>query len=48
LTLVSSDHLYGKLKYKSEGKGNEIDFENYITLILSNVENNVVEDVICR
>ncbi len=45
---MSSDNLYGKLKYKSEGKGNEIDFENYITLILSNNENNVIEDVICR
>lgn len=48
LTLVSNDFLYGKLKYKSENQAREIDFENYLTLILSNVETNNVEEVISR
>jgi len=46
--LVSNDFLYGKLKYKSENQAREIDFENYLTLILSNVETNNVEEVISR
>lgn len=48
LTLVSSDFLYGKLKYKSENKGREIDFENYLTLILSNIEEKSTEEIISR
>lgn len=48
LTLVSSDFLYGKLKYKSENKGREVDFENYLTMVLSDVETNNVEEIISR
>jgi hypothetical protein len=48
LTLFSSDFLYGKLKYKSENKEREIDFENYLTLILSNIEEKSVEEIISR
>lgn len=48
LTLISNDFLYGKLKYKSENKGREVDFENYLTMILSNAEASSEEDIISR
>jgi len=47
-TLISSDFLYGKIKYKSENLGRELDFENYIALILSNHEQSIFEDTISR
>jgi hypothetical protein len=48
MTLINSDALYAKIKYKSENQGREIDFENYLMLILSSCENNLIEETICR
>ena len=48
-TLVSSDFLYGKIKYKSENQCRESDFENYLTLILSSCgEQDSAEETIAR
>ena len=47
-TLISSDFLYGRMKYKSENLGRELDFENYLALILSNYEQSIIEDTISR
>lgn len=48
LCLTSNDQLYGRLKYKSQNKEREIDFENYLTLVLSQSDQTLIEDAICR
>lgn len=48
LCLTSNDQLYGKLKYKSQNKVRETDFENYLTLVLSQSDQSLSEDAICR
>ncbi len=48
LTMVNSDYLYGKIKYKSENTSRQVDFENFLTLILSSCEQETVEETISR
>ena len=48
LTLVNSDFLYGKIKYKSENHCKDVDFENYLTLILSSGDQEISEPAIGR
>ena len=38
LVLMKSNHIYGEIKYKSESNSKEIDFENFLTILLSDVE----------
>ena len=47
-TLVNTDFLYGKIKYKSENMNRENDFENYMTLMLSSSDEMCTEETICR
>lgn len=46
--MIKSDFLYGKLKYRTENQLKEPDFENYMALILSSVEQKVTEDTVGR
>lgn len=47
-TIIRSDFLYGKIKYKSENNIKEILFENILAMIMSDVEKEEKEEVICR
>lgn len=48
LVLLKSNHVYAEVKYKSESNSREVDFENFMTLLLS--EEEVIQDieVACR
>ena len=49
LTLLNTNFIYGKIKYKSESCQKEVEFENFISMILSEVEvDNSSEDEACR
>jgi len=50
LTLISSNYLCGELKYKSESGNKEIEFENYLKLLLTdgNEESEKDEEIVCR
>lgn len=49
MTLVKSNHLYAEIKYKSESLERENDFENFMTIVLSEVgEEEEQEEVSCR
>jgi hypothetical protein len=48
LVLVKSNHIYAEVKYKSESNLREVDFENFMVLLLS--EEEVIQEinVACR
>ncbi len=47
-TLINSDFLYGKIKYKSENQCREVEFENYLNFILSSCDQEEIEETIAR
>ena len=47
-TIIQSDFLYGSMKYRSQNKGREVFFENFISMIMSDANDDESEDVICR
>ncbi len=38
VTLIKSNHIYAEIKYKSESNMRESDFENFLTILLSDAE----------
>lgn len=49
LSLIKSNHLYAEIKYKSETNMIEKEFENFLTINLSEGESNSRdEDFACR
>jgi len=48
LVLLKSNHVYAEIKYKSESNSREVDFENFMTLLLSEEEVIQEIDVACR
>lgn len=49
LSLVMSNSLYGEVKYRSESCKKEIDFENYLNLLLTDGnEETECEEIVCR
>lgn len=48
LVLIKSNHLYTEIKYRSESNSQETDFENFMVMILSDVEVAIEEDLSCR
>lgn len=48
LVIIKSNHIYAEIKYRSESNDRENDFENYLTILLSEVEAREVEEVTCR
>ena len=49
LSLVTSTHLYGEVKYRSESGKKEIDFENFLNLLLTDGnEETDSEEIVCR
>ena len=38
MVLVKSNHLSAEIKYKSESNSKEVDFENFMTILLSDGE----------
>ena len=49
LSLLSTNFIYGKLKYKSESGHRELDFENFISMILSEMDvDDMSDDEACR
>ena len=48
MTLLKKDYIYSEIKYKSETNEKEIQFENFLMLILSYFENEINDDFVCR
>ena len=48
IVLVKSNSLYAEIKYKSESKSRENDFENFLMLILSNCDQAFFEEQVGR
>ncbi len=48
MVLYKLNHIYAEIKYKSESNMREVDFEKYMTIILSEEEVEVEEDIACR
>jgi hypothetical protein len=49
LVLIKSNHIYAEIKYKSQSNIRETDFENYLSIILSDVEQDLQnEEIKCR
>lgn len=49
MVIIKSNHLFGEIKYKSQSGEREADFENFMTLLLSDVESpEEQEDLTCR
>jgi hypothetical protein len=48
LVLIKSNHIYAEIKYKSESQLKEVEFEKFLTLILSDCEEQNVEVQACR
>jgi hypothetical protein len=48
LVLINSNHIYAEVKYKSESNNRENDFENFMTILLSDVPCKSEMDFTCR
>jgi hypothetical protein len=48
IVLVKSNHLYAEIKYRSESKTRENDFEKFLVLILSDCDQAMFEEQIGR
>jgi len=48
ITLINSNFLYALVKYRSESQEKETEFENFLQLILSEVELNDIEEPLSR
>ena len=48
ITLINSNFLYAHVKYRSESQEKETEFENFLQLILSEVDQNDFEEPVSR
>ncbi len=48
VTLINSNFLYAHVKYKSESNEKETEFENFLQLLLSDVDDTENEDPLAR
>ena len=48
IVLVKSNNLYAEIKYRSESKAKESDFEKFLTLILSDCDHALYEEQVGR
>jgi hypothetical protein len=48
LVIIKSNNIYAEIKYRSESNSKEVDFENYLTILLSEVETIEPEEIRCR
>ena len=48
IVLVKSNLIYADVKYKSESSLRETDFENFLSMILSDVEVEEESEMACR
>ncbi len=49
LIIMKSNYLQAELKYKSESGSREVEFENFITILLSDiVDSERCDDIKCR
>jgi hypothetical protein len=48
LVIYKSNHLFAEIKYKSESDSREVDFENFMTIVLSDEEGIEAEELACR
>ena len=48
IVLISSNHLYALIKYRSESKDREPELENFLNLMLSEQNEVGFEDIISR
>ncbi len=48
ITLIYSNYLYAHVKYRSESQEKETEFENFMQILLSEVDETLFEEPICR
>ena len=48
LVFVKSNHIYADIKYKSQTNEREIEFENFLSMLLSDPEITQTEGLYCR
>jgi hypothetical protein len=48
LNLIKSNHIYAEIKYKSESNAKELDFENFMAMLLSEEEVRGESELACR
>jgi len=48
ITLINSNFLYAQVKYRSESQEKETEFENFLQLILSDIDETNFEDPLSR
>lgn len=48
LVIMKSNYIFAEIKYRSESNCKEVDFENYLTILLSEVDDTEPDEVRCR
>ena len=49
MVLLKKDYLYSEIKYKSETNEREVQFENFLMMLLTNIDSDLVDiDCLCR